>query len=237
MAAPTDVEALARQVKDARERTVQAAPKYAQDYDRYEQAQAGDRERLDAELAVFETLVGGRLEGALQLLHAPEIAQQFDPTASGRDATAKLLPVLRQLNDQLGSVTDLALGSSRLVALFEQLSQDNSNQATIQMLQDQLGRSRSLIVNIRAALDSFAYPYDHAKGQISLGEFALSELPDGDNPGQIYEASGSLIESTSRLRARLAGHLCLVAERVESALGLEPLPEPAEEDAESPSRA
>jgi hypothetical protein len=66
---------------------------------------------------------------------------------------------------------------------------------------------------------------------LTLGEFALAELPAAENPGEIYEAAGGLIESTSRLRARLTGHLCLIAEQVESALGLGPLDEPATETA------
>jgi hypothetical protein len=73
-----------------------------------------------------------------------------------------------------------------------------------------------------------SYPYDHAKANISVGEFALAALPDGENPGQIYEAAGSLIESTVQLRARLTGHLCQIAEEIESVLGLKPLPQPAD---------
>jgi hypothetical protein len=56
--------------------------------------------------------------------------------------------------------------------------------------------------------------------------FALPHMPASNDPASIDEAAGGLIEFVSRLSAQLTGHLCVIAEDVESALGLEPTPEP-----------
>ena len=87
-----------------------------------------------------------------------------------------------------------------------------------------------MIACVRRDLEACDYPYEHAKGKITVGEFSLTSLPDSDNPGEIYEAAESLTESAIRLRARLTGHLCLIAEQVESVLGLEPLAQPVGDD-------
>ena len=150
--------------------------------------------------------------------------------------------LIEQLNEGLKTEQALVHGNQRLAALFEQLSRDNSNTAAWQSLQEQLQNSRLAIDSFRGKLAALDYPYSHAQGRISLANFALKAVPPADNPAAVYEAAGCLIESTSRLRARLMGHLCAMAEQVESALGLPPLEEPqptvpSAEDASSPARS
>jgi hypothetical protein len=173
-------------------------------------------------------MAGQRIFNSLRLLYLAKVAERVEQAARYQSDVTQLLPILHKLNDEVTSTRQLEYGNLQLSGLFEELSQDHSNQSVIESLQTQMHRSCKLIMDVRSALEAYEYPFDHAKAHISVGEFALAALPDSENPGQIYEAAGSLIESTVQLRARLSGRLCQIAEEIESVLGLKPLPEPAD---------
>jgi hypothetical protein len=66
------------------------------------------------------------------------------------------------------------------------------------------------------------------KGSLSLSDYTLETIPTEDDLGGIYQASRDILATAHDLYGRLVGRLTVIAERVESLLGLEPLPEPAE---------
>ena len=72
------------------------------------------------------------------------------------------------------------------------------------------------------------YPLDHAKQGMSIGEYALSVEPDPDDLGGVYSAGESVLSGLFPLYGRTLARLVLLAERVETALGLPPLPAPAD---------
>ena len=59
----------------------------------------------------------------------------------------------------------------------------------------------------------------------------LAEVPLIDDPGAIFDAARSTLDTLTPLYVRLIARLAGVAEEVEKALGLKPLPEPAPEQA------
>ena len=62
-----------------------------------------------------------------------------------------------------------------------------------------------------------------------MAEYSLEEMPDRENPIHIYEAAEQFGMAMSAFYPRLAGRLAIMAEKVETLLGLPPLPEPPEE--------
>ncbi len=198
--APENPRSVADQIKKARQQIVHEAPKYAQDYSQYEQARGNDREQLAVELTAFEKMAGERISNALQLLYLAKVAERVEQAARYQREVKQLLPVLQKLNEEVTSTRQLEYGILQLAGLFEKLAQDHNDQSVIESLQQQMQQSCKLIAEVRSKLTAYEYPYDHAKANISVGEFALAALPDGENPGQIYEAAGSLVESTVQLR-------------------------------------
>ena len=79
--APGDAKAVIEQVKVARQQMVQAVPKYEQDYSQVTEAMGTDCGEPEMELISFETLVGRRLGGDLQLLLSPDTAGQIEGAA------------------------------------------------------------------------------------------------------------------------------------------------------------
>jgi len=52
--------------------------------------------------------------------------------------------------------------------------------------------------------------------------YAIPDPPDPENPIAVYQALGLAVDSVYRLRVRIVGRLCVFAETIEVALGLEP---------------
>ena len=176
----------------------------------------------------FECLSGDRLETALRLLFAPELDNRLESAEQYRKEIKNKLPILRHLNNGVEAVQVLAAGNQQLAELYEHLSQDNNDQSTIQSLQYHMDSNRQLMSRMRQEFSAFKYPYDHGKGEISLSEFVVAELPKAEDLGAIFDTTARVIESTIRLRARLTGNLCLIAEKVEAAFGFEALEEPSD---------
>ena len=65
---------------------------------------------------------------------------------------------------------------------------------------------------------------------ITLAQYALPEIPDAKDVNGLLNAGGEAIDKTIPMHYRLVGRLMLAAEAVETALGLEPLPERLKED-------
>jgi Zn-dependent protease with chaperone function len=230
LAAPEKPNAVANQIKEARSQIVAAAPQYAKEYSQYTESHGDNRIALEANLTVFERMAGQRLTHSLQLLYLDKVTERIDGADKLQNEIATVLPVLHELNQKVASFEELQFGNLRLAEMFERLSQEQASESDIEAAQEQMRRNSALILDVRDSLTKYAYPYDHAKANISVGEFALAALPDRENPGQIYEAAGNLIETSVQLRARLTGHLCQIAEQVERVLGLKSLPNPSEEE-------
>ena len=208
--APADMQAVVQQVKLAREQIVQGASQYEQNYADYEKSLPPQTAALNEQLSSYEACVGQRIESALQLLSAAEIASQIARAAEWKQEITALLPALRQLNNQVEHISKLVQGNQQLGSLFQQLSQNRNaaQEAVVDSLRTQMLRSVSLMSDIRNSLTGLDYPFEHAQGRISLGDFALAQLPESDNAGGIYEAAGGLIESASRLRALDRAPVC-----------------------------
>ena len=68
------------------------------------------------------------------------------------------------------------------------------------------------------------YPFDHADAAMTVSRFLMPDGPPvkGDIGGQ-YEAAEQFVDRMGALYPRVAGHLAVMAERVEQVLGLPPL--------------
>jgi Zn-dependent protease with chaperone function len=232
---PSDPDQAVVRLKQSREEMVQAVLKYKEAYLSLESAAGEEQAKSAAELGHFEKTAGQRLLAALQLLHIPQIAARIEDAAEWQQECARHLPALKLVNDQVESITKLGQANVILADMLDKLSQSGQDENLVESIRDQMNLIGQLISTIYDQLDSIDYTFDHAKGKVSIGEFALAELPDGENPVETYHAANALISSATMLRARLIGRLCIFAEQVESALGLEPLQKPLDKEEETPA--
>jgi Zn-dependent protease with chaperone function len=174
----------------------------------------------------WETAVRVRILTAARFLNLPAMAPKMPSldVAALTQETVDLLSLMHHLDMQhvalknvITAFYQLAVLSNQPEAvaqesqLFEPFCNERSNhlQASIQKFCDPLG--------------GIAYPFDHVRQDLSVGEFISGDIPPGDDVGRLLDAAHQSIDRYYQLAARCMARLCHVAEAVESALALNPL--------------
>ncbi|MBT4865686.1 MAG: M48 family metalloprotease, partial [Planctomycetaceae bacterium] len=189
-----------------------------------------EKQTLVDGLQRFEAAATRRLYCALQLSKVEKVAARLENAAEWQAEVKRIVTSLQAVNSHIDGLTKLRNDQASMGMLFQNLEGNEENERLIDAIRRRMEAIDNDIRKIRRPLNSVDYPFDHAKGEISIAKFALPDLPDSEVPGEIYEAADALINSIYRLAARLTGRLCVLAEQVETLLGLEPLPEPPEEE-------
>jgi hypothetical protein len=213
-------------VGNSRQAMLAGLPGYRDAYRRFVKVNLEQEAALEPKLAPWEQQAGERLFVALQLIDHPDLGPLLPDAPAWRKEREQLLGTLHLLEQQIGSYRNLHVAHATLTHLLGRISAGQRDDDLIAATRQQMEETTQAIVAVRNALTNRDYPFDHAKGRISIAEYALPELPDPENPGEIHAAGERLKDSVNHLRARTLGQLCAVAEQVELALGLPPLPEP-----------
>jgi hypothetical protein len=66
------------------------------------------------------------------------------------------------------------------------------------------------------------YPFEHTQAQMTLGEFAIVNVPGKDELGPLLEVAYEAVDRLFRVYVRLVGRLAHLAELVENELGHPP---------------
>lgn len=186
-----------------------------------------DRQRLEPDLRAFFDLTAQRMAAALALLAAappdnPERARLAADAARALPPFAALCPLLPEL-------LKLRDTNAALLALVQHLEGQEQNQDLIRILRLEMGNAHRAMIDVFNRLGEMAYPFEHAKGPITLRMHALEKLPDAENLGEVLDAGHRLLDRVYSVHFRLLGQLALAAEAGERLAGLEPLPEPPPE--------
>ena len=70
----------------------------------------------------------------------------------------------------------------------------------------------------KRAKELFDYPFEHARGRISLAEYVIGDHPPSDGIGAIMQAGEHFLDAFPTVYKRVVGKLVVVANRVESSL-------------------
>jgi Zn-dependent protease with chaperone function len=195
------------------------------------------QQQLALQMAGLEQAAGQRLAAAVQLLGAPKVAGRIEGAGQLREECGQLWHVLARLNRHHAALLELRNAHASLTILLGNIQGHEDNQGLIEAVRSQAEKVLGLVKSLHASLMAIPYPFDHAKGDITVAQYALEKIPSADDLGAIYGAGESMLDKLPPLYARLAGRLVVAAEKVEVAVGLEPLPEPAPEkpqEAENP---
>jgi hypothetical protein len=82
---------------------------------------------------------------------------------------------------------------------------------------------RKLIDSVLLALEPVPYPFEHAKGAVSLAAFVSDDMPPDEFELSAFLQAGHVLSRLSDLHARVHGRLAILVEDVERAVGLTPL--------------
>jgi len=178
----------------------------------------------------FDRAVQTMIELAIRALGHPDIAHHIENAPAWIKELDELNRTREALNRRQGAVHELRYKYSSLSVLLSQLNQNADNTYLIQTALSLMSDMTNHMDSIDSALSHVDYPFDHAQADIKLGKFLLEQTPDKESPGEVYAAAEKLLDRYFRLRARILGRKCVMAEQVLQALGIELLPEPQQED-------
>lgn len=183
----------------------------------------------EAELAPRERVCGTRLLTALGLLHAEDtaaVAAQVDPGGELRAQVPRLLETAALLGGLFKPLREVHALRAEVVILGAQLDdheQDPQLQTRLRELEERLMKQLALLHRMLAGVD---YPFDHADPDATLQTYAFPAPPAGLRLFDLYNLCEPVLERLYEVYFRVLGRLASVAEAVESAVGLEPLPLP-----------
>ncbi|WP_339735396.1 M48 family metalloprotease [uncultured Gimesia sp.] len=187
--------------------------------------------RLDLEK--YETLIVKRLERALQLFLVPKVQTQIPDAAEWERDLRDLLLTLQATNSQITRLWELHTICASFQVLMHFFDQKRQDEKYCEVVVTEMEKMEHQLKSIHTRFKRLPYPFEHSQAGISIGEFALSRMPESNNPGDLLGASEALFENLMSLNHRALGRLCLIAEQVEKLLGFEILPEFEAKEAES----
>lgn len=180
----------------------------------------------EVELSPRERVCGARLLTALGLLHESTVAAEVDPGGDLRAQVPRLLETAALVGGLFKPLREVHALRAEIVILVGQLEaneQDPQLQTRLHELEERLMKQLTLLHRM---LDRVDYPFDHADSAVTLQTYAFPAPPAGLRLFELYSLCEPLFERLYEVYFRVLGRLAFVAEKVESAVGLEPMPLP-----------
>lgn len=193
-------------------------------------SQAEQRQRsLTPNLAKVEEVVRLRLECALALLRVDRVAQRIENAEHLARRCDTVLDTLTQIDGVFDVITALHRENLPLFAMEFVLSEDSDpDENLINQAVSLTDGQQQRLADLRITLKEHPYPFDHADGKVSLGRYAIGQMPERRDISGTRATVEWTVSNISSLYIRCMGELAQIAERVEEVLGLPPIKTPEE---------
>ena len=179
-------------------------------------------------LEAYQDIATRRLGSALQLLHCPEVAEKIPNGKHAQVFCQQLLQCYTALSDQMPTLLKITHLHATLGLLIERLPQDDEADSYYVAIQGITRQMAPAIKMLRNSWTRCPYPYASLDNQQSLGKYLIPDPPISDQASSVYNGCDQAVTAALPLYVRTLGDLTRIAEAVERALGLPPLPEAAE---------
>ena len=196
----------------------------------------GKMDAASRDFAGFVAASRDRLRAALRLLHVPEVGGRFKNAAALLAQARTLLDHLGRLTGRREAVTTLRENGSVVDLLTGAIAGNEQNAQLFAKLDGLLDGSHTILIALHQEFAAVTYPFKHADGTVSVAKYAIGSVPEKEKPSDVFRTNDDAVQQFVSLYYRLVGRLAAIAERIETLVGLEPLPLPPtdEGDAEEP---
>ena len=113
--------------------------------------------------------------------------------------------------------------------LWERNRGRKPSERVLNLILSQMESLRLRLISIQQEMGNHLYPFDHAQAEMTLRVYALPQIPDEHNLGGLVQVTELMQSRLTSIQSRLFARLARAAEKVEEAVGMPPLPEPAAE--------
>jgi hypothetical protein len=201
----------------------QAAYGSATDASRLRDAAAGDMSRMATRLEPFEEAAGRRLRAAIMLLFDPSTAQRIRGAQQMQRESSELVPIVAQVANLHKTILELRNNCATLAALLGHLSGNERNESLVREVLELTRTIRMQIGELKAVFERVNYPFDHAAGKMTIGQYLIKVIPLEEQIVAVYEAANDVVGKLLQMYARGVSRLCVIAEAVENDQGFQPL--------------
>ena len=182
---------------------------------------------LSQQLDRFETLQKKRLSTALSLLRTRGIGDKVPGAAEKIKTMTEVIAVGEAMQKAMPALTELRNDMHGFFSLVIQGIDWNEYPPLAEQMITKLKCVEEHLHTIRYRLCDQKYPFDHARGKLSIAKFLFDDAPeDQDDAAATLSTADMVIERTEELYYRLMEELSGIATTVERSLGLKPLPIP-----------
>jgi Zn-dependent protease with chaperone function len=191
------------------------------------QRQAEQQQRDAAvELGKAEAVLALRMECALALLADEGVAARLKAADRLRRRATELTEAHARLRVVTDAYVELGRNQPALRAVHDLFHPDILDERLQGVIQRLVETQRDQLSDIRNLLGDAPYPFDHAEGKVGLARFVMQTLPARNELTGTLRVGYQVLETLSEVSTRVMGDLAQIAERVETAFGLPPLPAP-----------
>jgi Zn-dependent protease with chaperone function len=187
-------------------------------------------EESSKQMAEFEELIARRLATALGLVASDAATQRLAVDGVDPEVIDQLWRVADGLSARLPKVNELTHTLSGAMILAEQFSGGQVDEQSVVTLKERVATLARELQSLVEQLDGQTYPFEYRSGEtVTIGRFAFPDgAPDAEDIAAVLNGAGAGLSRLFQLYGRVLSRLMAAAEKVEQALGLEPLPEVTE---------
>jgi Zn-dependent protease with chaperone function len=184
-----------------------------------------ERRSAEEELGPATVALQQRLTAALSLLSAPTVAPKLDDAARRAGEVEVILRALDAMDSQATAIASMWEGHGTVTSLLIlETTDDESAQRRYNHVFPQLQALQLALDRLLAPLHAVPYPFEHARGSLSLGAFLSNDMPACANDLAPYVHVEHVLGRLDTLHSRALGRLAVIAEHVEE-VALAGLPE------------
>jgi Zn-dependent protease with chaperone function len=167
-----------------------------------------------------------RLECALAAHGDPAVADALAREARDVERGRSLAHVLDALRNAREPIAQLDRLWRQLALLLEHLGGQEKNATYTGEILRAAAAVRQGLSEVRDALGDTRYPFEHAGGGTSIGLHLVPSVPAAEDVGGNFGGAQAALEKNGSLSYRVVASLVVLAEQIEAAAGLPPLPDP-----------
>ena len=182
------------------------------------------KDQILANMATYREAAGLRLVAAVRLLSDERVDLGFEDDGERAQRAAVLLGVLAQLEGEWPAFERLENSFGLFSALLGNIEGNEEHKPLVDAIFARSARLTDSMKTLRKTLKTIPYPFSHSEADATIGSYALKKWhSDSQNVGQVYADCEEMVSQLRILYFRLMSELTLLAEDVESVLGLEKL--------------
>ena len=167
-------------------------------------------------LRKVEGLLVTRFDLALSLLDVPYVSKHIPDAEELKTESLTLRDAYLSFSSAIGLFNDLCRTYRLLTSLAYHRLGSPDTEALDELIQNMQRECKGHLTNLYGQLTDMAYPFDHARPDISVAEIVMENDPEKMDEKAVLRMTESVMDKIFTFHARLLGRLANIAGTVEN---------------------